>query len=219
MKFARLRVAFHEEPLSPVHEALVESDGVERARLRFGGVATDPRTYVFSVAGADAAFADALAARSAVVEAELVHDAGDRALAYVRADPSDVELAVHGTLTRDSLVTALPVDFHADGSVVFRVLGDPDDLQTAVAELGEMLPVSVERVGDYDAPPERAGAALTDRQEQVVRTALELGHYDTPRGATHEDVAGELDCAPSTASEHLRKAEAALVRAAFASLE
>jgi predicted DNA binding protein len=56
---------------------------------------------------------------------------------------------------------------------------------------------------------------LSDRQREAVRAALDIGYYDQPRGATHEDVAAALDCAPSTASEHLRKAEAELVRAAM----
>jgi hypothetical protein len=163
MKFVRLRVDFHDDPFSPVHAALVEAESVERARLRFGGVATDPRTYVFSVSGASDAFAEALDARSAVVDHELVSDSDDsRAIVYVRAEPSDVELTIHSVLTADSLVTALPVDFYGDGSVVFRVLGENDDLQSAVADLGDLLSVSVERVADYDRPPERIDAGLTD---------------------------------------------------------
>jgi predicted DNA binding protein len=38
-----------------------------------------------------------------------------------------------------------------------------------------------------------------------------LGYYETPREATHEDVAAELECAPNTATEHLQKGEAKLV--------
>jgi predicted DNA binding protein len=33
--------------------------------------------------------------------------------------------------------------------------------------------------------------------------ALELGYYETPREATHTNVAERLDCAPNTATEHL----------------
>ena len=44
-----------------------------------------------------------------------------------------------------------------------------------------------------------------------VAAARDLGYYDLPREATHADVAERLGCAPGTASEHLRKAEAKLV--------
>ncbi|MFB6270658.1 MAG: helix-turn-helix domain-containing protein, partial [Halobacterium sp.] len=59
--------------------------------------------------------------------------------------------------------------------------------------------------------------ALTDRQREVVETAVDLGYYDVPRTAGQDDVAAELDCASSTVAEHLRKAEAALARAAVQS--
>ena len=58
-------------------------------------------------------------------------------------------------------------------------------------------------------------AHLTDRQREVAETAVELGYYDIPRSASQEDIAAELDCAPSTIAEHLRKAEARILRAQF----
>jgi predicted DNA binding protein len=54
---------------------------------------------------------------------------------------------------------------------------------------------------------------LSDRQREALEVAVELGYYDTPREATHTDIAAELDCAPNTASDHLQKGEAKLVRA------
>jgi len=57
---------------------------------------------------------------------------------------------------------------------------------------------------------------LTDRQQEAVHAALEHGYYEVPREGTVEDVAATLDCAPSTASNHLRKAEARLVEAVTA---
>ncbi|MFC6975764.1 helix-turn-helix domain-containing protein [Halomicroarcula sp. GCM10025709] len=56
---------------------------------------------------------------------------------------------------------------------------------------------------------------LSDRQREAVEAALSLGYYDIPRTATHEAVADALDCAPSTAAEHLRKAESRVLHALF----
>jgi len=80
----------------------------------------------------------------------------------------------------------------------------------------EAVDVEVHAVGKQgvdiaDTPAD----VLSDRQREAVLAALELGYHDQPRGATHEDVAATLDAAPSTASEHLRKAEAKLVRGAM----
>lgn len=52
---------------------------------------------------------------------------------------------------------------------------------------------------------------LTERQRDVLATALELGYYETPRRATHADVAEVLGCSTGTVGEHLRKIESAVL--------
>jgi len=44
-------------------------------------------------------------------------------------------------------------------------------------------------------------------ERSALNTALAVGYDDVPREATHEDVAEVIDCAPSTAAEHLGNAE------------
>ena len=105
-----------------------------------------------------------------------------------------------------------PVVYTDDGDAVFEVVGDPDHLRGLLAELPEAVDATVERIGEYDrrrAPD----VPLTDRQREVVALAADLGYYDVPRTATLEDVAAELGVAASTVSDHLRKAEAALMTA------
>jgi len=48
---------------------------------------------------------------------------------------------------------------------------------------------------------------LTDRQQQVVQTAYDMGYYEVPRESSTEDIAAELDIDPSTVAEHLQRAE------------
>lgn len=50
-------------------------------------------------------------------------------------------------------------------------------------------------------------SALTDRQYEVLSTALDLGFYEVPREASIDDVATALELNPSTISEHLQRAE------------
>ncbi|WP_255190928.1 helix-turn-helix domain-containing protein [Natronobeatus ordinarius] len=58
-------------------------------------------------------------------------------------------------------------------------------------------------------------SALTERQREVLQAALEVNYYETPRRATAADVADHLGCTASTASEHLREAEARVIRELF----
>ena len=74
------------------------------------------------------------------------------------------------------------------------------------------LDVTVEEVGDYDRRHATVASDVTDRQFEAVSAAVEVGYYAVPREAGLGDVAGELGCAESTASNLLRKAEASVMR-------
>lgn len=139
----------------------------------------------------------------------------DYVYVYTQEVATDANRRLRATFTRDSLVTTLPVVYRADGTASFTVVGAPDDLQAAVADAREVADFEVDRLGDYDPRETGYAAALTDRQRDVVAGAVAAGYYDVPRTASQDDVAAELDCAPSTVAEHLRKAEASLARAAI----
>ena len=216
MKYVRLRMSSQERLHSPIYEALIETGAADTVRIRYGGVSGDgPRTYVCEVAGD----VDTLETQFETTEGILEHDVlrcnGGYVLCYVSSEPNEHELRLREAFTDASLTTIPPVVLEADGGFVFRVIGRSADLQRAVADARELHPVDVERVGTYDRADERIAASLTSRQTDAIEAALSVGYYTVPREGTHGDVAEALDCAPSTASEHLRKADATLVRTAF----
>ncbi|RLM94742.1 response regulator [Halobellus sp. Atlit-38R] len=57
---------------------------------------------------------------------------------------------------------------------------------------------------------------LTDRQRDVMETALASGYFDWPRGSTAEEVAASLGIAAPTFHEHLRSGERKLIESFFA---
>lgn len=61
----------------------------------------------------------------------------------------------------------------------------------------------------------RSEEFLTDKQRNVMETALDMGLYDTPREASVSDVADELGIAKSTCSEILHRAEEKIVKDFF----
>jgi hypothetical protein len=86
------------------------------------------------------------------------------------------------------------------------------DVQSAVADLPPGVGVTVESVGGTGVADDGVLTRLTPRQRETLDTAVELGYYDVPRTATVEDLAADLDRAPSTVGEHLQKAEARVIR-------
>lgn len=119
--------------------------------------------------------------------------------------------AVLGSITRGQLIVVKPVVYR-DGRVHLRLVGAADAVQAAVEGLPPIVDVDIREVGDYHPAAGRAGGALSERQREALTVAESMGYYERPRRATHADVAAELGCAPSTASEHLQRAEAKLVR-------
>lgn len=52
---------------------------------------------------------------------------------------------------------------------------------------------------------------LTDRQEEVLETAFDMGYFERPKGANATEIAATLDIAPSTVTEHLVAAQRKLL--------
>ncbi len=168
---------------------------------------------LFAIDGDRTEFEAELAGVPELVHADVTTAGDGRFYLLVVLRPSEAPLAdrMFENLTRDGLVVLKPV-IYRDGQVHARLVGSSSAVQAAVETVPPAVDVTVEAIGQRGFDPETAASALSDRQREAVLVAIDLGYYDVPRRATHEDVAERLGCAPSTASEHLQKAEAKLVR-------
>lgn len=64
-------------------------------------------------------------------------------------------------------------------------------------------------VGDHE------DTLLTERQQEVIETAIRLGYYDVPRRCTLTDLAEAVGIAKSSCSETLHRAESTLITDRF----
>jgi predicted DNA binding protein len=96
-----------------------------------------------------------------------------------------------------------------EGEATWELTAPREKLSRLCRQLDEAgVPYTVEEIRE-EIQSERL---LTDRQWEVVETAVELGYYDTPRGASLTDLADELGVAKSTCSETLHRAEGTIVK-------
>ncbi|SDR35587.1 helix-turn-helix domain-containing protein [Natronobacterium texcoconense] len=91
-----------------------------------------------------------------------------------------------------------------------------DDISAIVADLREQFDGVL--VEDLTKDEETSGdpvivdrEELTDRQQEILQTAHEMGYFDYPKGANATDVAEELGVARSTFTEHLAAAQTKLL--------
>ncbi len=88
-----------------------------------------------------------------------------------------------------------------------------------VDDLSEAVSVEIDSVGEYHGRGRRITDRLTTRQYRALRVATRRGYYDVPRAGSLADVAEELECTESTASDLLRRAEREIVHALVASVD
>ncbi|UPV74283.1 helix-turn-helix domain-containing protein [Halorussus limi] len=213
-RMRRLQLTFYapDTEVHPLHTLMAERDFVSAAEMVHWNDAGETMTHAFYVEADREAFAAALDETPEVRAYDLTTVAEDRFYLHVRAGTTPVQRAMFDAYNRGGVVVTSSLEHTEDGGVTFEVVGTAEALQDLHGGAPDGIEVEVERVGgpsgDYET-------LLSERQREAVEAAVAAGYYDVPRAASHEAVAEALDCSPSTASEHLRKAESTVLHALF----
>jgi hypothetical protein len=217
VKRLRVTVAVDPDRAPPFFDLLANSAAIAETRLLEWNEARPERaTMLYAVRGDPAEFADSATETRGIESVELSETVDEWTYVLLEARPRETPLfaAVNEARARSGIVVRKPVVFR-DSAMSCRVFGDAAALQATFAGLPDAMTVRVDGIATLRGDHGRPTAALSDRQRAAVAAAVELGYYDLPREVTHADVAERMNCAPGTASEHLRKAEAKLVTAAL----
>jgi hypothetical protein len=215
MKYARVRVHHADGAVHPMHAFEMRSEGIEWAELlHWNTVVGETNAQVFRVRGDPDAFRAKLSNRDATVAYSVTDAVEGVFYCCVRDRVTAADRRYLDAVARGTLVVVPPVRFDADGTTALTLVGTAADLDAAVSALPEGMTATVQSVGPFRRRAESPAAGLTDRQRAAVASAVDHGYYDSPRSGSVADVAADLDVAPGTAAEHLRKAEARLMRAA-----
>lgn len=192
-----------------------EAEYLSDVRIVNWNVTRQPIGFLLRFRGDYRRFEDELAADDAVEQYAVVPISECECHCYLSGTTGSAAAALFENFTRGSLLTVPPVLCHDDGSSTFTIVGTEEDIQGAVDEVPDGVALTIDRVGADRLTPEDARSKLSAGQRDAVAAALAVGYYDIPREATTEDVGDELGCATTTAAEHLRKAEAKVLRAFF----
>ncbi|WP_049928630.1 helix-turn-helix domain-containing protein [Halopiger goleimassiliensis] len=200
---------------------LANGERIDEARkVNWNASRDDGETALFAIDGDAEYFGDRVAGTPGIESIALSADERGQRYALVEMRPLETPMAdlTDRACSQPGLVIQRPLVYR-DGAVYGHVVGDPDRLQAALDGVGDAIDVRIDEIGTGRGDPDRPTTALSERQREAVTAALALGHYDEPRAATHANVADALGCAAATASEHLRKAEAKLIRAGTEGVE
>lgn len=216
MKHVRLTLRAPPGTVDPVFDMLTRADFVETdtgLHWNFSGERLGALHYV---EGDRESYVAALESLSPVTDYDVAPRDEDTFYAYLQCAIDGGARALFETFTRGSLLVVPPVEYGPDGSTTLSLFGGEGDIQAALEDVPDPIDVEIHAVGGIAANPGVVDARLSDRQREAAETALDLGYYEIPREASHEDVADAIGCAPSTAAEHLRKAETKVLRSVLA---
>lgn len=212
VKYLQLELRYAPELMHPIHRLVDRSDAVERDVLLHGTVFGGGHdTFLFYVEGDIEVYSEALASVDRVREFEVTRIDETGYYVFLTQRRNETDEALFGSFRRTGVIVVPPVDFRPDGITRLTLIGDGERLRAALDDLPERISTTVLQIGEYDWRQNVFAPDLTERQFSAVTVAVEEGYYASPRETTVGDVAAELDCAPSTAAEHLRKAESAVM--------
>jgi predicted DNA binding protein len=209
MRHLQLGLAGSETILHPLARTLTDDSMFTDARMMQWSATRDPdrATVLLYLHGDLDAFERKLKQTELVLDYSFSKLDSGRGYVLLHSEPHPTEWRLFDIVNHEPIIPVFPFPYHADGSITIHVIGPLERLQAVV----ESAPPGSKRRSNASArtiwvktqfrPP------LADRQLEALAIALEIGYFEIPRNATRKDVADHLGCAPSTASEHLRKAE------------
>lgn len=214
MRYLRLRLTSTEVTLHPLVSPLTDPGILSDAKmLNWSPSYGPPRVTVLLYLEGDLdRFETVLSETDLVIDYDMTPVGADRGYTYIFAEPHPIEWELFDIGISPGLLPIFPIQYHPDGSLTVRILGPLHRLKNAVEAVPAGVETSIEQVGEYDLGRPPIPPSLPPRQREALEVALEVGYYDVPREASRADVAERLGCAPSTASEHLQKAERRVVR-------
>lgn len=209
MHAARIALEIPAEHLHPMHQFVCESPAVDRETILERDAGGGVTTMLLHVAGDRERYERTVEEVPEVKEwTTTAAEAGF--YVYVRTQSRDRERQYRQALDRDAVLVVPPVELRSDRTVRQTMVGHSDALSAAIEALPSDVDIEVLRTGTYDRS---RGVRVSDRQREALAAAWDAGYYEVPREAGIETVAAELDCASSTASDLLRRAERRVVAA------
>ena len=109
-------------------------------------------------------------------------------------------------------IAVLPPYTFSEEGISISVRGMPDGISKFLSLAREILPpdnIKVVNEEEIDIGPH---SLLGERQWEVVQAAVQWGYYDHPKGVSMRQMSERLKMARSTLGEHLRNAEATIMR-------
>lgn len=148
-----------------------------------------------------------------------VREIGSSVFAYVVWCPRDIVKALVDSLYSYRVIIDYPFRVTVRDELIITLVGVEEDLQEVSSVDHPAVNITMLRKGDYEPRKRDLLSVLTPRQQEVLRTAVNLGYYEESEDTDYEDIAEELGVSVSTVGHHMRKTESQILREVMSGLE
>ena len=213
MRYVRTVIIPREGGLHPVDETLAAEPDLHRELLHNISLLDDGTAITLFQLSGDADRARDIAEESEEILDYQLSEGENHITVYAHFVPNQTIVDLLGLFREYELILDMPLEYTSDGGLRAHIVGEEDLIREVIPKVPDGIGLNLEQISDYVPEEERLFAMLTDRQQETLQAALEVGYYEVPRQATHQDVADYLDRSDGTVGEHLRKIEAKVMAA------
>jgi DNA-binding CsgD family transcriptional regulator len=212
MRFIDFRLVPPDGGFHPAERVVGEDPTIHRVAIhQFRTLDDGTAVAMFESVGDAARAAELLEAEPSVHSFDIATTGGDRLYSHCHVDVGDGVARVFGVAERHELVLDMPMRYAERGGLEIRAVGEYETFRDAMEEIPERVEFTLLRTGEYAPGGEGLFQQLTSRQQETLRTAVEVGYYQEPRRVTYQDIADRLHISAGTVGEHLRKIEAKIL--------
>ena len=211
MRYVKVFMSPEDGDLHPAAENLADNPKVTRQAIQHLNLLNDGTAVTLSRLRGDRAELERILSETEDIIRWDVSEAGDDLQAYIHFVPNATTLALMELTREHELVLDTPIEYNSDGSIRVSVIGQDDVVQKGIDHVPDNVRLELEQLSDYDPELRELSSLLTERQREILDAAVEVGYYQVPRKATHEDIAALVGISTTTVGEHLRKIEARLL--------
>lgn len=206
MRYVTLLLYPDPDALHPVEARLAEDPAISREAMHaFKELPDGSIVLLAEVSGDLDRYREIMDESPAVYEFAISGE--EMGYCYSHVEPSPLVSEFIEQKQAAEFVVQLPIEYTEEGAQRITLVGREDDFVGAPLDTPETFEMELVSTGPYRPSSEDVFAELTDRQREVLETALRLGYYENPRQATHEDIASETGVEPGTVGKHLRNVE------------
>ncbi|QLG48728.1 helix-turn-helix domain-containing protein [Natrinema halophilum] len=211
MRYAKCIIIPDDEGLHPVDKRIADHPDVDRELLHNVNLLDDESIVTIYQFSGDRTALEPILQDSSMVCKYQLSGVDDVIHAYIHVKPYDKLVGLLSMLKKFEFIFDTPLEFTRRGGLCVTMIGDVQSFQNAIPDVPDGIRLKLLKTGSYEPNTDRLYSQLTDRQQEILRTAVDMGYYSVPRAVTHDDIGTELGCTGGTVGGHLRKIESKLL--------